>query len=134
MKIWYGYGSEHSANLVLIGEFKTEEDAERVLQLIQAISANASSDLENGVVNHWAKNEQFSEKTEQRLRDLNLYGLSPSDIADFALLNPSMEREGKALHFRTDDVEVGGFVKLMVEKGAKVQVYSAHDYPETEAD
>ena len=27
MKLWMGYGSEHSANLVMLGKFKSAEDA-----------------------------------------------------------------------------------------------------------
>lgn len=132
MKIWHGYGSDHSANLVMIGEFKTEEDAARVNELIDTLSENASSDLAEGIVDSWAKNERFSEETEARLRELKLYNLSPSDISDFATLNPSIERLGKVLRFRTNDVEIGAFVKLMVHEGAKVQVYSAHDYPDVD--
>ena len=30
MKIWNGYGSEHSMNLVMIGRFKTVGEAEKV--------------------------------------------------------------------------------------------------------
>ncbi|HEV8003884.1 MAG TPA: DUF6375 family protein [Planctomycetaceae bacterium] len=130
MKIWRGYGSDHSSNLVMIGEFKTEEDAQRVHELIKVLSENASADLSNGIFGAWSRNEQLSEETEKRLRDLQLYNLSPSDVSDFALWNPSIEKSGKTLRFRSDDVEIGGFVKLMVTEGAKVQVYSAHDYPE----
>ncbi len=130
MKVWYGYGSDHSANLVMIGEFKTEKDAERVYELINTISENASSDSAAGIVDNWAQNEQFSEETEKRLRELDLHYISPSDIADFAFLDTSIERKGKELRFRTDDVEIGGFIKLMVNSGAKVQVYSAHEHPD----
>lgn len=132
MKIWYGYGSDHSANLVMIGEFKTEEDAKRVIELIETLSANAQSDLAEGIVDSWAKSERYSETTEATLRELKLYNLSPADISDFANFNPSIERVGNVLRFRSDDVEIGAFVKLMVDKGAKVQIYSAHDYPDGE--
>ena len=134
MKIWYGYGSDHSANLVMIGEFKTEEDAERVYQLINTISENANSDLAEGVFNYSSSNEQLSEDTESRLRELKLFHLSPSDVSDFAFWNPSVEKTGKTLTFRSNDVEIGGFVKLMVAEGARVQVYSAHEYPDDDND
>jgi hypothetical protein len=134
MKIWQAHGSDHSANLVMIGEFKTEQDAERVYELINSISENASSDSAAGVIDYWTQNEQFSEETEKRLRDLQLHYVSPSDIADFAFLDASIERRGKELRFRTDDVDIGGFVKLMVNNGAKVQIYSAHNHPETDED
>ena len=37
MKFWYGYGSEHSANIVMIGEFKTIEGADKVNEIITKI-------------------------------------------------------------------------------------------------
>ena len=131
MKIWYGYASDHSAAIVMIGEFKTEEDAEQVYELINTLSENASSDSAEGLLDFWGRNEQYSEETEKRLRELKLHNLSPSDIGDFAFLNPSIEKSGAVLRFWTNDVEIGGFVKLMVDRGAKVQVYSTNSYPDS---
>ncbi len=129
MKVWFGHGSEHSAAIVMIGEFKTAEEAESVQRLIDEISGQASDDYSNDIVKHWSKNERYSDETEDRLHQRDLHFLSPSDIADFALNQPNIEKKGKELHFWTDDVEIGGFIKLMVNKGARVQVYSAHNYP-----
>lgn len=130
MKIWYGYGSDHSENLVMIGEFKTAADAEQVLELIHIITNQASKDQANDIITTWGKTEQYSPDMEELLRKLNLYSTSPSDVADFVYLDVSIEQHGNALHFRTDDIDIGGFVKLMVQKGAKVQVFSAHHHPE----
>ena len=132
MKIWYGYGSDHSAKLVMIGEFKTEEDAARIYELINTLLQHASSDAAEEVIDHWTKNERFSEDTEKRLRELQLYYVSPSDIADFAFADISMDKSANVLQFWTDDVDIGGFVKLLVNSGAKVQVYSAHHYQDTD--
>jgi hypothetical protein len=132
MKVWHGYGSEHSANIVMIGEFKSEQDAERVYHLIETLRESAGSDLSENVIDFGGRNEEFSSATEARLRELKLYGMSPSDIADFALVNTSIDKSGAVLRFRTDDVDIGGFVKLMVDHGAKVHVYSAHSYPDDE--
>ena len=134
MKVWFGHGSDHSANLVMIGEFKTEEDAARVHTLIDQIAEVASTDFAEGITDSWAKNEQLSEETEKRLRELKLFQLSPSDVSDFAFWNPSIDKVGKTLRLSSDNVEIVGFVKLLVTKGAKVQVYSADEYPDDEND
>ncbi|WP_251259298.1 DUF6375 family protein [Klebsiella michiganensis] len=34
----------------------------------------------------------------------------------------------------TDEAEVSAFVKLFVEAGAKVEIFSAHDYPSDSSD
>ena len=44
MKIWNGYGSEHSMNLVLIGKFKQEQDAVKVEKDIKTLSTQAEKD------------------------------------------------------------------------------------------
>lgn len=133
MKIWSGYGSDHSANLVMIGEFKTAEDAERVCELINQISEQASLDFGKGVFGYGTQNEQLSPEAENLLRKLRLYNLSPSDVADFALWNPSINKLGKTLRFGSNDVEIGGFVKLLVSEGAKVHVYSADIHSDDDA-
>jgi len=38
MKIWRGYGSEHSSNLVMIGRFKTVGDAEAAKRIIDRLA------------------------------------------------------------------------------------------------
>jgi hypothetical protein len=50
MKVWFGYGSEHSANLVMIGEFKTAEDAQTALDLLNEATQIAREDEENGLL------------------------------------------------------------------------------------
>ncbi len=132
MKIWFGYGSDHSANLVMVGEFKTLEQAAQVRELIDRISEAASSDATEGVVDPWAKCDRYSEQSEELLRKSGLNNLSPSDISDFALLSASIEISDNTLRLRTDQTEIGGFVKLMVSKGARVQVYCADEYPDDE--
>jgi len=34
MKLWLGYGSEHSANLIMIGKFEDRETATKTRELI----------------------------------------------------------------------------------------------------
>lgn len=132
MKIWYGFGSDHSSNLVLIGKFKTEADAISALERIESIMEAAGSDLSESIIGSWDRNEQLSAEMEARIRELNTHSLSPNDLAEFALMNCTPSRQGKELHFRTDDTEIGGVIKFMALNGAKVEVFCAHDYPSNE--
>lgn len=130
MKVWYGYGSDHSANLVMIGEFKTAEEASRVLNLIEKLIENASSDLAQRIFDYGEESERFSESTTKSLRELGLNYLAPGDISDFANWAPSIDKTGKSIRFRSDEERVGGFVNLLVKEGAKVEVYSEHEFPD----
>jgi hypothetical protein len=133
MKVWYGYGSDHSANLVMIGEFKTAEEASRVHQLIERLMENAGSDLAERIFDYGEESERFSESTTKSLRELGLNYLAPTDISDFAFWNPSISKDGKSIRFRSDEEGIGGFVKLLVKEGAKVEVYSEHEFPEDDS-
>ena len=44
MKVWFGFGSEHSANLVIIGEFKSPHDAAEMHSIIDHFTAAAKAD------------------------------------------------------------------------------------------
>ena len=48
MKIWFGYGSEHSANLVMVGEFIDAGGAEKAKQVINDLTSQVEKDSEAG--------------------------------------------------------------------------------------
>lgn len=126
MKIWNGYGSEHSMNLVMIGHFKSEEDAKETQRLIDDLSAELSGKIDVG-----SCDGHFSEEVSNILSKLNCYCLSPNDLEHF-LYDIRTRVEGDRIVLTTDETEVAAFFKLMIQNGARVEVYSAHDYPDGE--
>ena len=62
------------------------------------------------------------------LRSLNLNILGPTDLGQL-VSEHHLRREGDRITVTTDEAEVSAFVKLFIEAGAKVEVFSAHDYP-----
>ncbi len=133
MKIWNGYGSEHSMNLVLIGRFKRVQDAEKVERDIDKLSAQASKDDCHSIAFDEPEDQRFSDDMLLLLRTLNLNTLGPTDL-DQLLSDHHLRREGDRITIKTDEAEVSAFVKLFIEAGAKVEVFSAHDYPSDSAD
>lgn len=133
MKIWNGYGSEHSMNLVLIGRFKRVQDAEKVENNIQQISAQVSKEDSRLVDSDDPEDQRFSEDMLSLFRSLRLYTLGPADLRQF-VSEHNLRREGDQIIVTTDEAEVSAFVKLFVQEGAKVEVFSAHDYPPDLAD
>jgi len=133
MKIWNGYGSEHSMNLVLIGRFKRARDAEKVEKDIDRLSTQASRDDAHSISFGKSEDQRFSDDMLSLLRSLNLNILGPADlgqlVSDFQL-----NRKGDQITITTDEAEVSAFVKLFIEAGAKVEVFSAHDYPSDSGD
>ncbi len=128
MKIWNGYGSEHSMNLVLIGKFKRAQDAEKVEKDIGKLSAQASKDDSHSIAFAEPEDLRFSDGMLSLLGSLRLNTLGPSDIGQL-VSEHQLRREGNRITVTTDEAEVSAFMKLFIEAGAKVEVFSAHDYP-----
>lgn len=128
MKIWNGYGSEHSMNLVLIGKFKQEQDAEKVEKDIKTLSTQAEKDECYSIPFDEPENKRFSDEMLSLLYSLKLHTLGPTDLGQL-VSDHHLDREGDRITITTDEAEVSAFVKLFVEAGAKVEIFSAHDYP-----
>jgi hypothetical protein len=62
---------------------------------------------------------------------INCHILGPLELEQF-LYDVSSRVEGAKIVLETDESDVSAFLKLMVDKGAKVEIFSAHDYPEAE--
>lgn len=133
MKIWNGYGSEHSMNLVLIGRFKRAQDAEKIEKDIDKLSAQASKDDSHAIAFGEPEDQRFSDDMLSLLRSLKLNTLGPADLGQLASEH-QLRREGNRITVTTDEAEVSAFVKLFIEAGAKVEVFSAHDYPSDSTD
>lgn len=133
MKVWNGYGSEHSMNLVLIGTFKRAQDAEQVENDIAKLSEQASKDECYITPFSPPEEQRFSGEMLALLRNLNIHILGPTDLEQL-VSDHRLERVGDHITVTTDEAEVSAFVKIFIEAGAKVEVFSAHHYSDKPAD
>ncbi|MCK5431267.1 MAG: hypothetical protein KAJ03_00915 [Gammaproteobacteria bacterium] len=124
MKIWHGYGSEHSMNLVMIGQFKSSDDAEKTHQLIEQLSEGLKDKIDIGT-----SRNRFGDDVLDLLRGINCNILSPPELEQF-LYDTHTQVEGDKIILETEESDVSAFLKLMITKGAKIEIYSAHDYPD----
>jgi hypothetical protein len=125
MKIWNSYGSEHSANLVMIGSFKDVASAKRAEQIIDRIvefMTDSEDDHEDA--------DRYSEAALALLSSLNTASLRPAELAQFRY-DVNSKREKDRIVITTDEYDVSGFLKILIDAGARVEVYSAHIYPDT---
>jgi hypothetical protein len=124
MKIWYGYGSEHSMNLVMIGHFKSTEDSKKTYRLIEQLTEGLRDKIDVG-----SQRDRFDDDVMDLLKETKCYNLSPIELEQF-LYDTSIQLKEEKLILTTDESEVSAFLKLMIENGAKIEIYSAHDYPD----
>lgn len=131
MKIWVGYGSEHSFRLVMIGRFVDQVAARATLETFEQLQRTVSDLVAADKIDlGWDSEGLVSDELRQALSDLNLYSLGVSDVANFAY-DYSLEQDGETLKIWTDEGEVQGFLKLLILRGARVEVFSSHDWTES---
>ncbi|MEO3862086.1 DUF6375 family protein [Acrocarpospora sp. B8E8] len=127
MKIWHSYGSEHSMDLVLIGKFETVSGAEAAIERMEALKALAK--IERSDDDWRRRDERMPDPLVDELRRLKLYELGRSDV-DIYAFDHSVQRDGSTIRVWTEESEVQGFLKVLLHLGARVEVFSRHDWNE----
>ncbi len=130
MKIWYQYGSEHSANLVMIGHFKSADNVTKAKEIIDALAKQVREEESNGSLTIGHPSERYSDTMLDLLGRLNINSIGSGELEQL-IYDVRIEAQGNDLILTTDEPDISAFLKIMVDKGARVEVYSAHDYPDT---
>jgi len=125
MKTWINYGSEHWANLVMIGKFKDSESAEKTKAIIDEITEFMSSSDDDH-----RNADRYSEAALALLMKVGFHSVSPAELENFRYDIRSQVKDDQIV-ITTDEMEISAFLKLMVDKGARVEIFSAHDYPDS---
>lgn len=125
MKIWQGYGSEHSANLVMIGKFEKAEDAQRVVEKLNTLRESVMADDADKEEPEVFGAERFSDRMLDALRQTGFYSLRPSELEQF-LLEIDWSPEDNKVVVKTEETDVSALLKVLVDEGAMVEVFSAH--------
>ncbi|HEX7182177.1 MAG TPA: DUF6375 family protein [Thermoanaerobaculia bacterium] len=131
MKIWYGYGSEHSMNLVMIGRFEDAGDAAKAKQVIDWLTEQVSADVQAGLIEVGEPAHRFTDHMLDLLRKANFMSIGPTELEQFAY-EVTVKLEDKQVVVTTDEIDVSAFLKVLLDHGARVEVFSAHQHPETE--
>ena len=133
MKVWHSYGSEHSAALVMIGRFKSEQDANIFLAELGKLQETITA-----VIPDYEEQGRFPKEIMDSLYHGKIqfcYDMSPKDLDDF-LLDYSIdkdEKDGSVVRMTTDDVGWAGLIKMMINAGARVEIFSEHNEKKKDA-
>lgn len=130
MKIWYQHGSEHSANLVMIGHFVDATEAAKAKEIIDALTEQVSKDQESGALVLGSPSDRYGKEMLDLLSRLNVASIGPSELEQFTY-SANITVEGHSIVITTDELDIAAFLKVLFLRGARVEVYSAHDHPDT---
>lgn len=126
MKIWHSYGSEHSMDLVLIGKFDSVSTAVAAIERMKALETLARAEWSD---DSWGRDERMPDTIVEELRKLNLLEMGRFDVDVYAYEH-TVAREGSTVRVWTDETEIQGFLKLLLSLGARVEVFSRHNWNE----
>lgn len=126
MKIWNTYGSEHSMNLVMIGSFKDVASAEEAKAAIDQVTEFVRDQPDRSLEG----SERYSPELMDLVMSLKIHTIAPHEFEQFSY-DHRWKVEGNLVKLTTDEADVSAILKLLIDMGAKVEIYSAHDYPNT---
>jgi hypothetical protein len=125
MRIWHSYGSEHSMDLVLIGTFEAASGAEAAIERLKALKALAEAEWSE---DDWRRREErMPISLVEELAKLELYEMGRSDV-DIYAFDHSVQRKGSTVRIQTEESDIQGFLKVLIHLGARVEVFSRHDW------
>lgn len=130
MKIWSGFGSEHSMNLVMIGRFKNAQNALETKDILEQLMDQVRNDEKSGLTAVGEDPDQYTDGVLELLQKVRVHHVGPAEMLQFAF-EFSLSLNGDELVVTTDESDFSAFLKVLLDGGAKVEVYSAHDYPDT---
>jgi hypothetical protein len=130
MKIWYQHGSEHSANLVMIGHFEDATEAAKAKEIIDALTKQVAEDQDKGTLVLGSPSERYGAEMLDLLGRLNVASIGPRELEQFAY-EVTVKLEGSKIVLTTEEIDISAFLKVMFDRGARIEVYSAHDHPDT---
>jgi hypothetical protein len=130
MKIWYQHGSEHSANLVMIGHFADATEATKAMEIIDALTKQVAEDQDKGTLVIGNPSERYGDEMLDLLGRLNVGSIGSEELEQFAY-DVTVKVEGNKIVVTTEETNIAAFLKVMLFRGARIEVYSAHDHPDT---
>ena len=131
MKVWLGYGTEHSMNLVMIGQFEDSKEAAQALSALEHIKERVNDDEESGLLEVGNPPDRYTEGMMKLLGDIGSYSLHPGEFEQF-VYDVGIELNGDTIVITTDEADVSAFLKVLISKRARVEVYSAHFHTDTD--
>jgi len=131
MKLWFGYSSEHSSNLVMIGRFKEEGEAIKAKEIIEKLMEQVRVDEQAGLIKLGERADRYTDDMLNLLQEVKVHSIAPVELEQLAY-DFSIKIKNNELVLTTDEIDVSAFLKILLDNGARVEVYSAHNYPNTE--
>ncbi|RYE39960.1 MAG: hypothetical protein EOP24_42585 [Hyphomicrobiales bacterium] len=118
-------------NLVMIGRFRDAATAETVTEIIEKLQSALQAEADAGRLTIGEPSDRFSDEVRSLLEEIRIHNILPAELEQF-LYDLTVRRNGDKVVITTDEIDVQALMKVMLAKGARVEVYSAHEHPDTD--
>jgi hypothetical protein len=115
----------------MIGRFKDTDTAEKAKKILDQIEEQVTADIQSDEMDVEGRTNRYSDGMRSLLENVSVHTLAPIELEQFAY-DVHVELKGETIAVTTDEVDVSAFLKVLIDNGARVEVYSAHHYPEKE--
>jgi hypothetical protein len=115
----------------MIGRFKELGDAAKAKQIVELLTEQVIADEQAGLIKIGDRADRYTDAMLNLLRKLNVYSIDSPELEQFAY-DVTIKVKNNELILTTDEIDVSAFLKVLINKGARIEVYSAHEYPDTE--
>jgi hypothetical protein len=115
----------------MIGRFKTVSDATKVKEIIEQLTEQVRADEQAGLLKIGELTDRYTVDMLNLLQKVKVHSIGPAELEQFAY-DVRVKVENNEVVLTTDEIDVSAFLKVLLDNGARVEVYSAHDYPNTE--
>lgn len=114
----------------MIGRFKDELEAKRVNEIFKALTKQVEADTSNGTLTVGSPTERYGKDMLDLLSRLNVSTIGSQELEQFAY-DVTLNVEGNEIVLKTEEFDISAYLKVMFANGARIEVYSAHDHPDT---
>ena len=121
MKVWFSHGTEHSANLSIIGKFKDAETADEVYNIIDALKKHAlgyPESLEEG--------KKRLKATEDLFYELHVRP-DPHELRQYKMYD-FLNKEGNEVTVMTEGDVLPAIISLFLNRKGKVEILDPADH------
>jgi hypothetical protein len=117
-------------NLVMIGRFRDAGAAAAAKDVIDQLTEYVLAESQAGEMEIEGHSDRFSTKLLDLLSKLKIHDVGPVELQQFSY-DFGVKLDDDKVVLTTDESDVSAFLKVLIDKGARVEVYSAHEYPDT---
>jgi hypothetical protein len=115
----------------MIGHFKDATDATKAKELIDELTKQVRIAEEKNIIIPGSPSVRYDKDMLDLLKQVNVGTIGPQELEQF-LYDFSIKVDDRKIVIETEEIDVSALLKLMYNKGARIEVYSAHTHPDTE--